>query len=99
MSLLLLPDIVIGLSVLFILLVLLDKTTGRILVHLDTLRQLAYQAGMDLISLFSGWEFGNLDVERRVNLVEFEQKTLEGIGPGEAVELLKEHRNEMRHLK
>lgn len=96
MTILLLPDCIISLAFLALVIVLLDKTTGRILIHLDTLRTLVSKAGFDLVALFAGWEQAKLDVERNTDLVEFEQKTLASIGKKEAVEMLQANRRLMQ---
>lgn len=79
-----------------ILAVLVDRVMGRTLVHLDSLRQLLYQAGMDVISLFSGWEQSKLDVERKMGLIEFEDRVLTSIDASKAIEMLKENRRLMQ---
>ena len=76
--------------------VLVDKVIERCLFHLDGLRQLIYRAGMDLIALFAGWEQAKLDTIRNTGLVEFEERTLTQLGPGDAQELLKENRRLMQ---
>lgn len=96
MTILLLPDCIIVLAFLALVIVLLDKTTGRVLAHLDTLRTLASKAGFDLIALFAGWERAKLDAERNTGLAEFEQKTLAGIGKKEAIEILQANRRLMQ---
>lgn len=96
MTILLLPDCIIVLAFLALVIVLLDKTTGRILAHLDTLRILASKAGFDLVALFTGWEQAKLDAERNTNLVEFEQKALAGVNKKEAIEILQANRRLMQ---
>lgn len=102
MTLLLLPDCLFGLVALAglaLAFVLLDKVTGRILAHLDRVRQITYQAGLDAIAVIRSWEQAKADTERQRTLLEFEERTLAHISQKDALDLLRQHRREMRVLK
>lgn len=94
-----LVDIIVGLLTLYALLVLLDKTTGRVLVYLDRIREIAKTAALDLVQLFAGWESAKVDAERRRNLLDFEERTLSQIDTKTAIEMIKSNRQEMRQLR
>ena len=64
MTLLFLPDIFVVLLTLTLVLILLDRTTGRLLSHLDTIRRLLHTGAIDALEIWRRSLQVPIDVQR-----------------------------------
>lgn len=99
MTLLLLPDIFVILLTITLVLILIDRTTGRALVHLDTLRTLASKTGFDFVNVWKASQQAEIEIDRLKALAEFEERTLSKIDTETAIKMIKDNRSEMRQLE
>lgn len=99
MTLLLLPDIFVILMTITLVLILIDRTTGRALIHLDTLRTLASKVGFDLVSVWKSSQQAEIEIDRLKTLADWEEQTLNKIDTETAIKLIRDNRQEMRQLE